>query len=55
MRIRMNVLCDWMVEGAAYLDRSGRWVEWSKAARFKTAAAAERFAARHGIEVHGIF
>ena len=55
MRIRMNVLCDSMVSGAAYLDRSGRWVEWSKAARFKTVAAAERFSARHGIEVYGIF
>jgi len=55
MRIRMNVLCDSTVGGVAYLGRSGQWTTWAEAAKFKTAGAAERFAARRGIAVYGIF
>ena len=55
MRIRMNVLCDSFVDGAAYLGRDGSWTTWSLAATFRTAAAAERFARRHGVELYGIF
>lgn len=55
MRIRANILCDAMVNGKAYLGRDGRWTTWEKAATFASVAAAERFAARHGVDLYGIF
>jgi len=49
-RIRINS----MVEDL-YLDRQGRWGTWAKAAKFSTVEALEKFAAKCGIEVYGIF
>lgn len=55
MRIRMNILCDSTVNGEAYLGRNGCWTTWAKAAKFSSVGAAESFAARHGIDLYGIF
>ena len=49
-RIRTNSLVEDL-----YLDRQGRWTTWAKAARFSTVEALEKFAAKCGIEVYGIF
>lgn len=43
-----------MVEGE-YLGRDGTWTTWERAAKFSTVEALERFAAKCGIEVFGIF
>lgn len=50
MRIRKNSLMD-----DVYLGRDGKWTTWKKAAKFRSVDALERFAAKHGIEVYGIF
>ena len=49
-RIRKNSLVE-----DVYLDRQGRWGTWAKAAKFRSVDALERFAAKCGIEVFGIF
>jgi len=49
-RIRKNSLVE-----DVYLGRDGKWTTWAKAARFTSVAALERFAAKFGIEVYGIF
>ena len=49
-RIRKNSLTE-----DVYLDRHGRWTEWRLAATFSSQSAAEKFAAKHGILVYGIF
>lgn len=49
-RIRKNSLTE-----SVYLDRQGRWNERHLAATFNSQEAAERFAAKHGILVYGIF
>lgn len=49
-RIRKNSLTE-----DVYLGRDGQWTSWQRAARFSTVEALERFAAKCGIEVYGIF
>lgn len=49
-RIRKNSLTEDL-----YLDRRGRWTEWRLAATFSSQKTAEKFAAKHGILVYGIF
>lgn len=49
-RIRMNSLTEDL-----YLDRQCRWTEWRLAATFSSQNAAEKFAAKHGIVVYGLF
>ena len=43
-----------MVEDV-FLGRDGKWTTWKLAAKFSTVEALERFAAKWGIEVYGIF
>ena len=49
-RIRKNAIWE-----DVYLDRNGQWTDWRHAAKFSSAEAAERFAAKCGIEVFGLF
>jgi len=50
VKIRKNSLTENL-----YLDRQGHWVPWKQAAWFSSDQAAERFAAKHGIKVFGLF
>jgi len=49
-RIRKNSLIEDL-----YLDRHGRWTTWEKAATFRSVDALEKFAAKCGVDVYGIF
>ena len=49
-RIRKNSMAEDL-----YLDRQGRWTTWERAAKFRTVEALEKFAAKCGVDVFGIF
>jgi len=49
-RIRKNSLVQ-----DVYLGRDGTWTTWERAAKFTSVDGLERFVAKHGIEVYGIF
>jgi hypothetical protein len=51
---RSQIRKDSLVEDV-YLGRDGTWTTWERAASFLSVEALERFAAKHGIEVFGIF
>lgn len=49
-RIRKNSMTD-----DVYLGRDGKWTTWERAAKFSTVEALEKFAAKCGVMVYGIF
>lgn len=49
-RIRKNSLLEDL-----YLDRQGNWTTWERAAKFRSVDVLERFAAKCGVVVYGIF
>jgi hypothetical protein len=38
-----------------YLSRAGEWVHWRDAAKFRSQAAAEKFARKHNLTDYGLF